>query len=41
MTCRFVATDVTGGVIKDSGHWVMEEQPQQTIDAIVNFIDKN
>lgn len=38
---RFVATDVTGGVIKDSGHWVMEEQPQQTTDAIVNFIDKD
>ena len=33
---RFVATDVTDGVIKDSGHWVMEEQPQQTTDAIVN-----
>jgi pimeloyl-ACP methyl ester carboxylesterase len=38
---RFVATDVTGGVIKESGHWVMEEQPQQTTAAIVNFIDKN
>ena len=38
---RFVATDVTGGVIKDSGHWVMEEQPQQTTDAIVHFIDKD
>ncbi|MGB7102431.1 MAG: alpha/beta hydrolase [Xanthobacteraceae bacterium] len=38
---RFVATDVTGGVIKDSGHWVIEEQPQQTTDAIVNFIDRN
>jgi pimeloyl-ACP methyl ester carboxylesterase len=37
---RFVATDVTGGVISDSGHWVMEEQPQQTTAAIVNFIDK-
>ena len=41
MTCDFVATDVTGGVIKDSGHWVMEEQPQQTTDAIVHFIDKD
>ena len=38
---RFVATDVTGGIIQDSGHWVMEEQPRQTIDAIVNFIDRN
>lgn len=38
---RLVATDVTGGVITDSGHWVMEEQPKQTTDAIVKFIDKN
>jgi pimeloyl-ACP methyl ester carboxylesterase len=37
---RFVATDVTGGMIKDSGHWVMEEQPQQTTAAIVDFIVK-
>src|SRR5271154_3829056 len=26
---RLVATDVTGGIISDSGHWVMEEQPRQ------------
>jgi pimeloyl-ACP methyl ester carboxylesterase len=38
---RFVAADVTGGIITDSGHWVMEEQPQQTTAAIVKFIDKN
>ncbi len=38
---RFVATDVTGGVISNSGHWVVEEQPQQTTAAIVGFIDKN
>jgi pimeloyl-ACP methyl ester carboxylesterase len=37
---RFVATDVTGGLIKDSGHWVMEEQPRQTTAAIVDFIAK-
>ncbi len=35
-----VATNVTTGVIKDSGHWVMEEQPDQTTHAIVAFIDK-
>jgi pimeloyl-ACP methyl ester carboxylesterase len=34
-----VATDVTTGVIKDSGHWVMEEQPARTTAAIVEFID--
>jgi pimeloyl-ACP methyl ester carboxylesterase len=38
---RFVATDVTGGMIKDSGHWVMEEQPRQTTAAIVDFIAKS
>ena len=35
---RLVATDVTPGVIADSGHWVMEEQPEQTTAAIVKFI---
>jgi pimeloyl-ACP methyl ester carboxylesterase len=35
-----VASDVTVGVIHDSGHWVMEEQPAQTTAAIVAFIDK-
>src|SRR5271157_759400 len=30
-----VATNVTTGVIKDSGHWVMEEQPAETTAAIV------
>jgi pimeloyl-ACP methyl ester carboxylesterase len=38
---RFVATDVTGGIISNSGHWVMEEQLQQTTAAIVGFIDKH
>ena len=37
---RSVATDVTGGVIAKSGHWVMEEQPKQTTAAIVDFIEK-
>jgi pimeloyl-ACP methyl ester carboxylesterase len=37
---RFVATDVIGGIVKDSGHWVMEEQPEQTTAMIVDFIIK-
>ena len=37
---RLVASNVTTGVIRDSGHWVMEEQPGQTTAAIVEFIDK-
>ena len=36
---KLVATDVTPGVITDSGHWVMEEQPKQTTAAIVAFIE--
>jgi pimeloyl-ACP methyl ester carboxylesterase len=37
---QFVATDVTGVVIPDSGHWLMEEQPAATIAAIRDFIGK-
>jgi pimeloyl-ACP methyl ester carboxylesterase len=37
---RLVATDVTVGVITDSGHWVMEEQVEQTTAAIIDFIAK-
>ena len=32
-----VATNVQGGVIKDSGHWIMEEQRQQALDLLVPF----
>jgi pimeloyl-ACP methyl ester carboxylesterase len=35
---RLVAGDVTGGIITDSGHWVMEEQPRQTTAAIAKSI---
>ena len=38
---RLVATNVTTGVIRDSGHWVMEEQPAETTAAIVDFIDRS
>jgi pimeloyl-ACP methyl ester carboxylesterase len=37
---RFVATNVTAGVITNSGHWVMEEQPAQTTAKIVEFTDQ-
>ena len=36
---RFVASDVTGGVIPNSGHWLMEEQPAATVAAIRTFLD--
>jgi pimeloyl-ACP methyl ester carboxylesterase len=35
---RLVATDVTPGVIAGSGHWVMEERPNETTALIVDFI---
>jgi pimeloyl-ACP methyl ester carboxylesterase/glyoxylase-like metal-dependent hydrolase (beta-lactamase superfamily II) len=34
---RLVATNVTGTVIQGSGHWLMEEAPQQVIPAIIAF----
>ncbi|WP_267226209.1 alpha/beta fold hydrolase [Dyella silvae] len=37
---RNVATDVTGGVIANSGHWVMEEQPAATSALIEQFVRK-
>ena len=35
---RFVAVDVTGAVIANSGHWLMEEQPAATVAAIAEFL---
>jgi pimeloyl-ACP methyl ester carboxylesterase len=37
---RFAATDVTEGVIPDSGHWVMEENPTATIAMVRAFLDQ-
>jgi len=37
---RAAATDVTEGVIPDSGHWLMEEQPVATVAMIRAFLDK-
>jgi pimeloyl-ACP methyl ester carboxylesterase len=34
-----VASHVEGAVITDSGHWIMEEQPQQALHILVPFID--
>jgi pimeloyl-ACP methyl ester carboxylesterase len=36
----FVATNVTGGIVPNSGHWIMEENPQATIQLVVNFLAK-
>jgi pimeloyl-ACP methyl ester carboxylesterase len=37
---RFVADNVTGAVIANSGHWIMNEQPAAAIDVIRTFLDK-
>jgi pimeloyl-ACP methyl ester carboxylesterase len=34
----FAAADVRGAVIKDSGHWIMEEQPEQAATIILSFL---
>jgi hypothetical protein len=36
---RFAADDVHQVVIANSGHWLMEEQPQATVAAIRTFLD--
>ena len=39
-TMRDAATDVTVGVIPDSGHWIMEENPTATVALVRAFLDK-
>jgi pimeloyl-ACP methyl ester carboxylesterase len=36
---KLVATNVTAAVIRDSGHWLIEEQPEATVMAIRHFLD--
>jgi pimeloyl-ACP methyl ester carboxylesterase len=35
---KLVATNVTAVVLKDTGHWVLEERPKETTDALVEFL---
>jgi pimeloyl-ACP methyl ester carboxylesterase len=35
---KMVATHVQGVIVKGSGHWLMEEAPDQVIPALVNFL---
>src|SRR5271156_2371510 len=39
-TLRFVAVDVTMGIVPGSGHWIMDENPKATTESIVNFLSK-
>jgi pimeloyl-ACP methyl ester carboxylesterase len=36
---KLVATDATVIVIKNAGHWILEEQPKETSDALVKFLE--
>ena len=35
---KLVATDVTVVVLEGTGHWVMEERPKETIEALMKFL---
>lgn len=37
---RFVASDVTSGIVPSSGHWIMEENPQATVKLVAEFLGK-
>jgi len=37
---QFAATNVRGLSIANSGHWLMEEQPEATMNAIIDFLDE-
>jgi len=36
---RLVASNVQGIIIRGSGHWLMSEAPEQTLSALVEFIN--
>ncbi|TCM14168.1 pimeloyl-ACP methyl ester carboxylesterase [Novosphingobium sp. PhB165] len=36
---RAAATNVKEGVVRDAGHWLMEEQPGQTVSMVRTFLD--
>jgi pimeloyl-ACP methyl ester carboxylesterase len=37
---RFVAQNVTMGIVPNSGHWIMDENPEATTKFIVDFLAK-
>jgi len=37
---RFVGNDVTPGIVPNSGHWIMEENPQATVKLVTEFLRK-
>jgi len=37
---KLVSTDATVMVFKDTGHWLMEERPKETMDALIKFLSQ-
>jgi pimeloyl-ACP methyl ester carboxylesterase len=35
---KLIASDVTVVVLKDTGHWILEERPEETISALSRFL---
>ena len=37
---KMVASDVKGILVKGSGHWLMEEAPDQVVPELVDFLNR-
>ena len=35
---KLVATTLTAVDFKDTGHWLMEERPEETMQALISFL---
>jgi hypothetical protein len=35
---KLVATNATSVILPDTGHWILEESPQATTDALMRFL---
>jgi pimeloyl-ACP methyl ester carboxylesterase len=35
---KLISDDSTVVIVKDAGHWIMEEKPKETMDALVRFL---
>ena len=35
---KLAATTVTVVEMKDTGHWLMEERPEETMEALISFL---
>ena len=38
VVARYAFTDVTEAVVKDSGHWLIDEQPEATVALVAGFL---